>query len=149
MNALLGLFVLAATTVATPPSTPDFLSAPAQCSSTSAPAEQPGRGPTANNKAFCQADCGFFNLPVSCSGTTCSAVNQDQACPAGPGSVTCDGQTYYCASCCTSGQIRFHFTGPNCSCDEGRKTPKDRYQCVDGVWEYQSSSCGAPFCQGV
>jgi hypothetical protein len=37
-------------------------------------------------------------------------------------------------------------TGPNCSCEDGRSTPKDTYQCIGGEWVYQFSICSAPFC---
>lgn len=49
---------------------------------------------------------------------------------------------------CVDGQTKLVVTGPMCSCDDGRTTPKDRYLCVGGVWVYQSSLCGGPFCQG-
>jgi hypothetical protein len=48
---------------------------------------------------------------------------------------------------CTDGALKIVATGPICSCN-GTRTPKDRYECIGGVWEYQSSYCGAPFCQG-
>lgn len=140
MTALLSLVL--ASTFATPPALPapaPFLSAPAPVERSS-----PAGGFT---KSFCQADCGLFNAPVSCSGNTCSAVNQDQTCPAGPGYVTCDGLTTYCTPCCTNGSLR-NVTGPTCSCEDGQSTPKDRYECVNGLWEYQFSFCGAPFCPG-
>jgi hypothetical protein len=75
-------------------------------------------------------------------------VNQSQTCPSGPGSVTCDGQTFYCAPCCTNGTIRNVTTGPICSCEGGQTTPKDQYECINGLWEYQFSFCGGPFCHG-
>ena|GEM_PF-2553394 len=146
MTLGLSLFVLASA-LAAPPAP----AAPALCSTAQAPVERPrfdsgGGGVTTNS--MCSADCGYFNLPVSCSGSTCSAVNQDQTCPMGPGSVTCDGHTTYCAACCTDGSIRIVTTGPICSCEDGQTTPKDRYQCINGVWVYQFSFCGGPFCQG-
>lgn len=110
--------------------------------------EKPVADPGAN-KALCSANCGPLNSSVSCSGTVCSAINQSQTCPSGPGSVTCDGQTYYCAPCCTEGHVRSIITGPNCSCEDGQRTPRDRYKCIGGLWEYQESFCGGPFCQGV
>ena len=50
------------------------------------------------------------------------------------------------ASVCTEGQFKNVVTGPICSCG-GTSTPKDRYQCIGGVWEYQYSFCAGPFCQ--
>jgi hypothetical protein len=140
MTAWLSVFVLASAFAAPPP-----FPAPALCSSTSASVERPGGG---HVDSVCTADCGEFNLPVSCSGSVCNAVNQSEACPTGPGYVTCDNQTTYCAACCTSGTFRNVITGATCSCPDGLSTPKDRYQCVNGVWEYQFSFCGGPFCQG-
>lgn len=49
---------------------------------------------------------------------------------------------------CTDGQFKTVVTGPICSCDDGMTTPKDRYECIGGVWEYQYSFCGGPFCHG-
>lgn len=48
---------------------------------------------------------------------------------------------------CTEGALKLVATGPMCSCD-GTRTPRDRYECIGGVWEYQYSYCGAPFCRG-
>lgn len=144
MTALLSVFVLAGILV-----TPPALSAPTQCSRALAPVEQPqplfaSGGFTAN--AYCVADCGDLNGIVSCTGNTCSAIDQSQTCPTGPGSVTCDGQTTYCPACCTSGTFRNVTTGPICSCEDGQTTPKDRYNCINGLWVYQYSFCGGPFC---
>ena len=95
--------------------------------------------------AVCMATCGW--QPITCTyAVTCTAV--DKNCPEQQGYVICDGITYYCNDCCTEGQIRNVTTGPNCSCPDGQTTPKDRYQCVDGDWEYQFSFCGPPVCQG-
>lgn len=143
MTAFLSLFVLASA-FATPPA----LSAPALCSSALAPVERPSFDSGATTKSMCIADCGDLNSNVSCSGDVCSAVNQSQSCPTGPGHVTCDGQTFYCAACCTNGTFRTVITGPNCSCADGMTTPRDRYQCINGLWVYQSSFCGGPFCHG-
>ena len=140
MTALLGVIVLASALAAPPP-----LPAPALCSSASASVERPIGGHT---DSVCNADCGPLNLPVSCSGSVCSAVNQSVSCPTGPGSVTCDGVTTYCAPCCTSGTFRTVPTGPNCSCPDGKTSPKDKYQCVNGLWQFQVSVCSGPFCQG-
>lgn len=142
MTALLSAFVLA-TVIAAPPAP----SAPAQCSTAMAPVAQArfdGGGVT--GQTICTADCGPLNGIVSCSGSVCNAVDQDQTCPGGPGYVTCDNQTTYCPSCCSSGSFRTVTTGPICSCEDGQTTPKDRYQCVNGLWEYQYSFCGGPFC---
>ncbi len=142
MSAFLSLFVLATSTFVPPPTLP----APALCSSAPASLEQPS---DVGNKSLCIADCGDLNPSVSCSGSTCSAVNQSQTCPAGPGSVTCDSNPpVYCAACCTHGQFRTVTTGPTCGCEDGQTTPKDRYQCINGLWVYQFSFCGGPFCHG-
>ncbi|PYQ61235.1 MAG: hypothetical protein DMF53_15480 [Acidobacteria bacterium] len=147
-------FAVLASALATPPPAffakpPTLSSAPALCSTAAAaPVKKrpkpPGGLPT---KATCTADCGLFNSWVSCSGSTCSAVNQDQTCPAGPGYVNCDGNITYCAPCCTEGTIRI-IGGETCSCPDGQSTPRDRYKCINGLWEYQTTVCGAPFCIG-
>ena len=140
MTGLLSVFVLASV-FATPPAP-----APAQCSKALAPVAQPSfaSGGISGN-AYCVADCGDLNGIVSCTGNTCNAVDQSQTCPSGPGYVTCDGQTTYCPACCTTG-FRNVTTGPICSCEDGQSTPKDRYNCVNGLWVYQFSFCGGPFC---
>jgi hypothetical protein len=134
MTALLGVFVLAASIFATP----SPLSTPALCSS--------GLTPVKGADSVCTADCGPFT-PVSCSASSCSAVNR--SCPE-PGHVTCGTNTYYCPACpeCTDGQFKTVTVGPTCGCEDGMSTPKDRYQCVGGQWEYQFSFCGGPFCHG-
>ncbi len=144
-------FVVLAGALATPPpvaAPPLTLSAPVLSSTATAPVKQPFSLSGLPTKSTCTANCGDLNAPVSCSGNTCSAVNQSQTCPAGPGSVTCDGVTTYCTPCCTSGTIRNVTAGPICSCDGGQTTPKDRYECINGLWEYQFSFCGGPFCPG-
>ena len=144
-------FVVLAGALATPPpvaAPPLTLSAPVLSSTATAPVKQPFPLSGLPTKATCTANCGDLNSPVSCSGNTCSAVNQSQTCPSGPGSVTCDGQTFYCAACCTSGTIRNVTTGPICGCADGQTTPKDQYKCINGMWEYQFSFCGGPFCHG-
>jgi len=143
MTVGLSLFVLASAFATSP-----VPSAPALCSSAPAAVERPSFASGVTAKSLCIADCGDLNSSVSCSGSVCNAVNQDQTCPAGPGYVTCDGQTFYCAACCTNGAIRNVTTGPTCSCEDGQTTPKDRYQCVNGLWVYQFSFCGGPFCHG-
>ena len=49
---------------------------------------------------------------------------------------------------CIEGRVKQVIVGPYCSCENGTKTPKERYQCINGQWEYQYSFCGGPFCQG-
>lgn len=49
--------------------------------------------------AYCEADCG--GTTIACSGSSCSA--QDRNCPWSEGHVTCDGQTYSCGACPTTG----------------------------------------------
>jgi hypothetical protein len=150
MTPALSLFVLASV-FATPP--PFF--APAPSSSAAAPVERANSAkPAAGGihlKTFCTADCGDLNGSVSCSGSTCSAMDQDVTCPATstPGYVTCDGVTTYCnVACCTNGALKTVSTGPICSCPDGQTSPKDRYQCVSGAWRYQFSFCAGPFCPG-
>lgn len=48
---------------------------------------------------------------------------------------------------CIEGAIK-NVPGAYCGCDFGTSTEKDRYKCIGGVWEYQFTFCGAPFCQG-
>jgi hypothetical protein len=151
MISVLSVAVLASALVAPPPffASSPAVSAPAQCSAAPvAQAQKPKLPNGITTKSTCSADCGPLNAPVSCTGSTCSARNQDVSCPSAPGQVICDGIVYVCAPCCTDGAIRNVTTGPTCGCDDGKTTPKDRYQCVDGVWEYQFSFCGGPFCQG-
>lgn len=142
MTGLLSVFVLAASTFATPAP-----SAPALCSNAPARVMQADFGGGETTDAVCIADCGTLNPNISCNYvSSCTAV--DANCPTERGYVICDGTTYYCNACCTNGQIRNVTTGPICSCEDGMTTPKDRYQCVNGNWEYQYSFCGGPFCQG-
>ena len=146
MTAMLSAIVLAAGIFVSPSPS----SSPPLCSNMQAAVEQAktpdfGGGVTGQS-VTCHAYCGDLNAAISCSGTVCSAV--DRACSAEPGHITCDGVTTYCAACCTNGQIRNVSTGPNCSCPDGKTSPKDRYLCVNGEWEYQYSFCGGPFCQG-
>ena len=138
MAALLGVLFLATSTFATP-------AVPALCPGDPAPVEQASGFTT---KAMCTALCGS-SPSVSCSGATCSAVNQ--SCPSQRGSVTCDGTTHFCPVCttvCTEGQIKNVNVGPTCGCEDGMSTPKDRYKCIGGEWVYQFSFCGGPFCPG-
>lgn len=143
MIALLSAVVLSAATVAPPPT----LSAPALCSPASASielAETKGGGISLDST--CTADCGPYT-DVSCSGTTCNAVNR--SCPGERGHVTCGSSTYYCPVCdppCTEGTYKTVVVGPTCGCEDGTSTPKERYQCIGGVWEFLYSFCGGPFC---
>lgn len=119
--------------------------APTQCSTAAAPAKLFQASEGGGTDATCMADCGELNPWVQCQyASSCTAV--DANCPTERGYVICDGATYYCNACCTNGQFRSVVTGPNCSCEEPGTTPRDRYQCVDGNWEYQYSFCGGPFC---
>jgi hypothetical protein len=135
MTPLLSVFVLAASTFATP----FTLSAPASVERTNFDG-----GFTAT--ATCIVDCGELNNPVACSASTCTGV--DRSYPGELGHVTCNGTTTYCPAFCTNGQIKSVFVGPTCGCEDGMTTPRDRYQCVNGNWEFQYSFCGGPFCQG-
>lgn len=83
--------------------------------SAAAPVEM-GRGggtdPEIGAQAYCEATC-TEGPNVSCSGGSCSAVNQD--CSAGTrGWVVCDGQTQYCDTC--PNQCTFHQCRQGCSC---------------------------------
>lgn len=142
MASILSVLVLTAGILSPPltSSTPDL------CAGVSDTVEEATFLRTIGVRAVCTVDCGELNSPVSCSGTTCTAV--DRSCPGERGHVTCGTTTLTCPVCCTNGQIKFVITGPNCSCDGGTKTPRDRYLCVNGNWEFQYSTCGAPFCQG-
>ena len=142
MTALLSVFLLAGTLAA-----PSGLTAPALCPSGPASVElaQLGGG-VIEPTVYCSVDCGLFNAPVSCSGSVCNAV--ERSCHGERGYVTCDSNTYTCAPCCTEGTFKTVTTGPICSCEDGQTTPKDRYKCINGEWEYQYSFCGGPFCQG-
>ena len=142
MTGLLSVFVLAASTLAAPSTTP------AQCSNVQAQlfqAQEGGGGE--GTQSFCSADCGAY-APVSCNGNSCSAVNR--SCPEQRGYVQCDGNYFYCPECpttpeCTEGTFKNVVVGPNCGCVEGG-TEKERYKCIGGEWVYQYSFCGAPFC---
>lgn len=147
MTVLLSLFVLATSTFAAP-SAPF---APVLCASAPAAVEQALFASGGTVKSFCSADCGA-DPPISCTASVCSAFNR--SCTAERGHIVCDGVTFWCptACACTEGTFKLVATGPNCSCEieggSGYGTPKDRYKCIGGVWVYQSSSCGGPFCPG-
>lgn len=142
MTAFLSIVLLAAGGIAAPSALP-ALAAPAQCSD--APvlvSEDPG----VIQASTCTADCGPFT-DVSCSGSSCNAVNR--SCPGEQGHVTCDGTTYYCPSCtaeCTDGQYRLLIVGPTCGCNDYTGTERELDKCIDGHWVYQSTHCGPPFC---
>ena len=137
MTGLLSVFVLASVLSAP--------LAPSQCSNSNVQVKLFQADEGGGTDATCSADCGPLNPWVQCQySNSCTAV--DANCPTERGYVICDGTTYYCNACCTNGAIRNVTTGPICSCEEPGTTPKDRYLCVDGTWEYQYSFCGGPFC---
>lgn len=140
MTALLSVFVLAGTFFTAPSS----LSAPALCPSAPAVARAQFDGGVIVPTVYCSVDCGLLNPDVSCSGAVCSAVQR--SCHGERGRVTCDGNTYYCAPCCTDGTWKAVIVGPTCSCAGGISTPGERYKCINGEWVYQYSFCGKPFC---
>jgi hypothetical protein len=144
------LTLVAAASFALPPS-----DAPATLASIFAPAassrsfhpEEEKFFASSTAKHSCFLNCGSITL--GCSYTvTCMVV--DQSCPSQRGYISCDGVTTYCPPCpeCTEGSFKTVTTGPTCGCDDGTSTPKDRYECINGEWVYQSSFCGAPFCPG-
>jgi len=59
--------------------------------------ELAAKRPAIGQKSFCSANC-WDTGTVSCSGTSCSAVNGN--CPSEPGHVTCDGITTWCPNPC-------------------------------------------------
>lgn len=97
--------------------------------------------------ATCSEDCN--GLPnISCSGSVCTAVQRN--CDIGErGYVTCDGNTTFCAEDCSGGgstecddgEFDIVRTGQCCDCSTGGEV-REFYQCVDGQWVLQSSSCG-------
>jgi len=64
--------------------------------------ELAARRPSIGYKSMCTANCANGGT-VSCSGSTCSAVNG--SCPSEPGHVTCDGVTTSCSACTGCGEI--------------------------------------------
>lgn len=48
---------------------------------------------------------------------------------------------------CTDGQYMTTRVGDICGCEDGVSTPREKYQCINGQWQYMYSFCGAPFCQ--
>jgi hypothetical protein len=137
MTGLLSVFVLASVLAAP--------LAPSQCSKSNVTVKLFQADEGGGTDATCTAYCGELNPWVQCQyASSCSAV--DANCPTERGYVICDGTTYYCNACCTNGQTRSVIAGPTCSCEEPGTTPRDRYLCVNGNWEYQYSFCGGPFC---
>jgi hypothetical protein len=105
-------------------------------------------------KSVCSADCGEY-ADVSCSGTTCNAV--DRNCAAGQrGYVVCSGTTIYCPVCpaepeCTTGETKTVHTGiccdfPDMPDGEMVKT----YRCINGSWSMPLTGCFAsPLCAPI
>lgn len=133
MIALLSSVALALALAAAPPAAP-VEAAPAEAPQLSAPTCQPGAPavtlPDGQEPlfldSFCQADC-TEGSDVSCSGATCSAVNQN--CSIGQqGYVECDGNRTYCPTCpcvgCTLFQCR-----QGCSCPGGVSVCVDQCAC--------------------
>ena len=88
--------------------------------------------------ATCTAYCGDLNPWVQCQyASTCTAV--DANCPTERGYVICDTPPNYCNACSTNGAVRNVTTGPTCSCEEPGTTPKDRYQCVNAIFQRKNS----------
>lgn len=156
MSTLLSLVLVSLVGVpAAPPAVP--ATSPTLCTQPLAQVAQAAPSETAEKidlgvtaQASCTADCGPY-ANVSCNNsTTCSAV--DRNCSAGQqGYVICDGSTTSCPACpstlCTDGQIKSVQVGPQCGCPQTPgATEKERYQCINGEWVYQSTFCGAPFC---
>lgn len=122
MITLLSAFVLTLGTSAGPTAAApvDFLLAPqdiasALCLQSASPIETARKDldPEVGAQAYCEATC-TEGPNVSCSGGSCSAVNQD--CLGGTqGYVQCDGQYQYCPTCpnqCTFFECRQNC--PNC-----------------------------------
>lgn len=137
MTGLLSAFVLASALAAP--------LAPSQCSNSNVTVKMFQADEGGGTEATCRADCGPLNPWVQCQyASTCTAV--DANCPTQQGYVICDGTRYDCTPCCTNGHIRDYTTGPTCGCPDGQSTPQDRWECVNGTWEYQFSYCGGPYC---
>ena len=136
MTGLLSAFVLASVLAAP--------LAPSQCSNSNVTVKMFQADEGGGTDATCTADCGNLNPSVSCTYvSSCTAV--DSNCPTQVGYVNCDGTIKSCNPCCTNGTFRNVNAGPSCSCEDGG-TPKARYQCIDGNWEWESAFCGPPFC---
>ncbi len=100
--AALAFLMPSAMAAASPPalsiSDQAFLASLAARVGTPAP-ELAAKRPAIGLKSFCSANC-WDTGTVSCSGTSCSAVNG--SCPGEPGHVTCDTTTYTCPNPCPS-----------------------------------------------
>jgi len=145
MMTLLSAFVLTLGASAGPAAAVpvDLLGAPQDlagvvaCSPSAAPVEMArggGGDPGVGAQAFCQADC-TEGADVSCSGGSCSAVNQN--CGAGvQGYVQCDGQYQYCPTCQGGGG------GGGCqSLFECRQFCPNCPGCIKVCTDMQSCSC--------
>lgn len=108
---------------------------------------------TLGTQAVCKADCGA--LPdVSCSGTSCSAM--DRNCGAGQrGYVECNGVRTYCPICgCTEGQVRYRTTNVCCCNYDDPINPEPRSMvveeiCHNGTWVQNATYCDGPNCGGI
>jgi hypothetical protein len=102
--------------------------------------------------ATCSSTCGA--LPsVSCSGTSCTAVNRN--CPAGePGYAECDGVRTSCPACqCHDGDLQQVQVTNTCCCDPDVSRPVPRRLlvetiCENGVW-VNRNVCEGTNCGGV
>lgn len=120
MTTLLSILVLAMGPLALPADGPALCAVP------------PGQvemafDPGVGEQAICIADCDPYT-DVTCSGSSCSAVDRD--CEAGErGHVECDGNYTYCPVCppppCTLAECR-----AGCSCPEGRSYCKNLTTCL-------------------
>lgn len=100
--------------------------------------------------AFCQASCSPYSS-VSCSGSSCSAV--DRNCSVGQrGYVQCDGNYTYCPACfvaqCLNGAEEWVNWGCCCGAPVAKQNHRLRV-CVNGSWQYTNSyscysSCSNP-----
>ena len=95
-----------------------------------------------HTRCMVTASCGSYNISCSVAGR-CSG--HDRACPSFQGHVTCNGVTTWCdPPCpeCTNGQIMWVPTGGCCN----DLTEKDKYKCINELWEYQGTFCKVPLC---
>jgi hypothetical protein len=152
--AFLVLALLAATAGSAPGRAADLswlsaLSAPNLSQADSTPIFMAAK-PRITPKATCTASCGSYSVTCSyTSPTTCTAV--DRNCSVfQTGYVQCgsDPRVYCTPDCpvCTDGQLMFQPTG---SCCDGGLTEKDKYQCINGQWEYVTTVCKLPICGPV
>lgn len=100
--------------------------------------------------AYCEASC-WNDSTVSCSGTTCSAV--DSACPSQRGYVQCGTSSpIYCPACpaaCTNGSTRWVNWGCCCGAPVAKQNHRQQI-CVNGVWQNTTNyscygSCSDPY----